>query len=217
MPSKKSLSRKVIPMNRTHTIARAGIRTAAITLAACLAIGLLGGCRAEQPKKEADFSNARDIAKLATFECTYHNVARIEKDSSKFFFIEMPDWKQEWFEYSATVDFGIDASVVEISKPNESGTVTITLPQAQVLGEPNIKAETMSERLDHNGWFAKVTDTERKEALTLAQLETYERACADDTMLAAARDRAKVLLEQYVKNVGANLGETYTVKWADAE
>ena len=178
---------------------------------------MLGGCQTEQPKKEADFSNARDIAKLATFECTYHNVAKIEKDSSKFFLFDMPDWKQEWFEYSATVDFGIDASAVEISKPNESGTVTITLPQAQVLGEPNIKAETMSDYIDNNGWFTKVTADERKEALTLAQLETYERACADDTMLAAARDRAKVLLEQYVKNVGANLNEAYTVKWVDAE
>ncbi len=54
-------------------------------------------------------------------------------------------------------------------------------------------------------------------ARDIAKLETYERACVDDTMPAAARDRAKVLLEQYVKNVGANLGETYTVKWADAE
>ena len=208
-------------MNRTHTVARAkscaGIKTAGIALTVCLATGLLGGCQTEQPKKEADFSNARDIAKLATFECTYHNVAKIEKDSSKFFLFDMPDWKQEWFEYSATVDFGIDASAVEISKPNESGTVTITLPQAQVLGEPNIKAETMSDYIDNNGWFTKVTADERKEALTLAQLETYERACADDTMLAAARDRAKVLLEQYVKNVGANLNEAYTVKWVDAE
>ena len=204
-------------MNRTPTKTHTGIRTAAIAFVVCLAIGLLGGCQAEQPKKEADFSNARDIAKLATFECTYHNVAKIEKNSSRFLFIDIPDWKQEWFEYSATVDFGIDASAVEISKPDEGGTVTITLPQAQVLGEPNIKAETMSDPIDNNGWFIKVTADERKEALTLAQLETYERACADDTMLAAARDRAKVLLEQYVKNVGANLGEAYTVKWADAE
>ena len=95
--------------------------------------------------------------------------------------------------------------------------MTITIPQAQVLAEPNIKADSMSDSLDANGFFASVTDDERKTALTKAQQDTFERACADDTMIAAARDRAKTLLEQYVKNVGDQLEQTYAVKWVDAE
>lgn len=184
--------------------------------AVCLALAMLCGCTADEPK-EPDFSNAQNIAKLATFECTYHNVAKIEKDSDKWLIFDLPNWKREWFEYSATVSFGINADLVQISSIDENGNVTIAIPQAQVLGTPNIKAETMSDPIDDTGWFTEVTDEERKEALSLAQQETLERACADDTMLAAARDRAKVLLEQYVKNVGASLGEDYHVTWVDTE
>lgn len=182
---------------------------------ACLALAMLCACAANEPK-EPDFSNAQSVAKLATFECTYHNVAKIERDSDRWLVFDLPNWKREWFEYSATVDFGINADLVQISNPDENGAVTVTIPQAQVLGAPNIKAETMSDPIDDTGWFAKVTDEERKEALSLAQQETLDRACADDTMLAAARDRAKVLLEQYVKNVGTNLGQEYHVNWVDA-
>lgn len=39
----------------------------------------------------------------------------------------------------------------------------------------------------------------------------------NDTLMAQARQRAKDLLEEYVINVGEVLGETYTVKWVDAE
>lgn len=191
------------------------ILTAAASVGLCC-LFVLGGCQVGQ-SKEADFSNAGEVAKLATFECTYHSVAKIERASDKAWFIDLQNGKQEWFEYDATVDFGIDASKVEVSKPNENGEVTISIPQGQVLAEPNIKADSVSDPLDANGFFASVTDDERKEALTKAQQDTLERACADDTMIAAARNRAKTLLEQYVKNAGESMGKSYSVKWVDAE
>lgn len=179
----------------------------------CLLFGL-SGCQPEQAKT-ADFSNAQEVAKLATFECTYHNVVRIERDR---------DWvltdhgrKQEWFEYNAVVSFGIDASKVEISAPDRNGVVKISIPKGQVLKDPKIPAESMSDPVDDNGFLTEVTDEDRKKALTKAQQETRERACSDDSMIAAARDSAKTLLEAYVKNVGKTIGEDYRVKWVDAE
>ena len=115
------------------------------------------------------------------------------------------------------MNFGIDASLVDISSPDSDGNVVVTIPRAEVLTEPNVKAETMSDPISNNGWRGQVTDEERKEALKLAQQETFERAQSDDAMLAAARERAKVLLEQYVKNVGDGIGKTYNVKFVDAE
>ncbi len=204
----KQSSRKATLMNRIFAV------VASIVLGCSLFS--LGGCQTDQ-SKEADFSNAGEVAKLATFECTYHSVAKIERESDKAWFIDLQNGKQEWFEYDATVDFGIDASRVDISKPNDDGEVTIAIPQGQVLATPNIKADSMSDPLDANGFFASITDDERKTALTKAQQDTFERACSDDAMIAAARERAKTLLEQYVKNVGENLGRAYRVKLVDAE
>lgn len=174
----------------------------------------LSGCEPERTKT-ADFSNAQEVASLATFECTYHNVVRIERDPDWPFF----DWgrKQEWFEYNVVVSFGIDASKVAISAPNKNGEVTISIPKGQVLKDPKISSESMSDPVDDNGPMTEVTDEERKKALSKAQQETLERACSDDSMIAAARDSAKTLLEAYVKDVGKTIGEDYKVNWIDVE
>lgn len=207
MVGRNRLRKTVVPMNKLRIAATA------------LLLGSLfsfTGCQMEE-SKEPDFSNAQEVANLATFECTYHNVAKIDKESSKWWFIDLGDSKHEWFEYDATVNFGIDASLVDISSPDSDGNVVVTIPRAEVLTEPNVKAETMSDPISNNGWRGQVTDEERKEALKLAQQETFERAQSDDAMLAAARERAKVLLEQYVKNVGDGIGKTYNVKFVDTE
>lgn len=133
----------------------------------------LSGCEPERTKT-ADFSNAQEVASLVTFECTYHNVVRIERDPDWPFF----DWgrKQEWFEYNVVVSFGIDASKVAISAPNKNGEVTISIPKGQVLKDPKISPESMSDPVDDNGPMTEVTDEERKKALSKAQQETLGRA-----------------------------------------
>ena len=40
---------------------------------------------------------------------------------------------------------------------------------------------------------------------------------ADSLLLGQAQDRAKNLLESYIKGVGEALGETYTVAWEEVE
>ena len=119
--------------------------------------------------------------------------------------------------YNAVVSFGIDASKVEISAPDRNGVVKISIPKGQVLKDPKIPSESMSDPVDDNGFLTEVTDEDRKKALTKAQQETLERARSDDSMIAAARDSAKTLLEAYVKNVGKTIDEDYRVKWVDVE
>lgn len=180
--------------------------------AVCCVLGLLTGCQAQA---DSDFSGAREVAQLATYECTYHSVARIERGA------DVPilniGKKQEWFEYDATVEYGIDASKVAVGKPDESGNVTVSIPQAQVLGAPNIDADSISNPVDANGLLTNVSNVERRAALSQAQKETEEKARNDDAMLASARKRAKTLLEEYVVNVGKVLGEKYTVTWQDVD
>ena len=44
-----------------------------------------------------------------------------------------------------------------------------------------------------------------------------EKAEKDKEMLIRAKERAKTLLEEYIKNVGESIGEEYTVEWEDAK
>lgn len=186
-------------------------------LSACLCAGAIGGCQASG--KPFDPSNVRDIARLSTLECTYHNVAKIERAADAFF---IPNFfnvgqKRGWFEYDATLEVGIDASKVSISEPDESGNVVVTVPKAEILTRPDINEDTMTDVLTDNGWMTDITDDERKEALNNTQQKVREKAESDEALKLQANERAKTLLEQYVKNAGKALGETYTVTFQDAE
>jgi hypothetical protein len=44
-----------------------------------------------------------------------------------------------------------------------------------------------------------------------------ETAQENTALLVQAKERAENLIEGYVKNVGEQIGEEYTVEWVDAE
>lgn len=189
-------------------------RTVLLALCLCASLLSLSGCIKE---KNPDFSNARKVAELATLECYYHNVATYERSSDFIFGLGNIGYKKLWFEYSGIVQMGIDASKVTISPPNGSNEVTITVPPAQVLGLPNIDEGSISDPIIDTGLFTGITTSEKMEALNTAQKALEEIARNDDTLLAQSRDRAKKLLEEYVKNVGDSMGESYTIIWKDVE
>ena len=189
---------------------------AKVLILALVAISLLvlPGC--EKPKENSpDFSNARYVAELATLECYYHNVSRIEHSGSWFF---DQGYRKMWFEYSGIVEVGIDISKVHVAQPDENGVVVITIPQAEIQGT-NVDEESFTDPISERSWpFTRdFTAEERQQAFIEAQQEMRENAESDDTLKAQARERAKDLLEEYVQNVGEELGQSYTVRWEDAE
>jgi len=187
--------------------------------AALLLMGIcpLAGCTAQQ-KEEPDFSNIGDIAQLTTMKCYYHNVAKYERDADGYLFgIGNIGAKRLWFEYDATVNMGIDANEVEISEPDENGTVTITLPPVEVQGNPDIDTSSMTTPVTETGWFTDITQDEKTSTLNSAQNEIIEKANSDEALKQQAKDRAKEILTRYVMGVGEGIGQTYTVVFQDAE
>lgn len=183
-----------------------------VLLTGCIAVFSLFGC--QKKTETVDFSNAQYIAELATLECYYHNVAKFDRPADGFLFgIGNIGYKKMWFEYSGIVKIGLDASKVKISNADANGVVTITIPQAEVLGEANIDESTISEALVDTGMFTEITAEEKMEALAAAQDKMEEAARNDDKLLSQARERAKIILEQYVVNMGNEFGQSYTVVW----
>lgn len=210
-----------------------------LTLSACALLCMLVGCDAAgvgksladsmdglladvssltQTDREPDFSNMQQVAKLATYQCTYHGVVRIERDPDFSFWIVRLGQKREWYEYDAMVEYGIDATKVKIiDGPDENGQVTVAIPQAEVLNDPSVDSDSISDPISDNDFNAKPTAEEESAALDQANKEMLEKAKSDGQMLANSRQRAKELIGTYVVNVGKEIGKTYTVKWQDAE
>lgn len=179
------------------------------------ALVLLSGCGApaEEPALQPDVSQMQAICELSVMDCYYHNVAKFyDEDAEKFLFWTKD--KEFWIEYSGIVRLGIDVSQVSIRVDGD--TVTVALPEAEVLG-----CEVDSDSLSEDSYIvadgsAKITADDQTEAFAAAQEDMEKTAAADATLLTMARSRARKLLEDYIRNVSEAADHPYTIVWEDA-
>lgn len=177
----------------------------------------LTGCAdKKEEKKEADFSAIQSVCELATLKCYYHNVAKSETEASGLFKWLGTGYKKIWTEYSGIVELGVDVSKVSVSKPSKDGVVKVTIPDAEILSV-DLDEDSMGEPLTDTGFMTKITKEEETETLAEAQNHMEETAKENGNLLNQAKERAKSLIEGYVKNVGEQIGKEYTVEWVDAK
>lgn len=176
----------------------------------------IGGCGDKNQKKEeeADFSAISSVCELATLKCYYHNVAKSETEASGLFKWLGKGYKKIWTEYSGIVELGIDVSKVSVEKPTADGIVKVTIPDAEILSV-DLDEDSMGEPLTDTGFMTKITKEEETEALAEAQNHMEETAKKNGNLLNQAKERAKSLIEGYVKNVGEQIGKEYTVEWVE--
>ncbi|NHM13604.1 DUF4230 domain-containing protein [Xiamenia xianingshaonis] len=186
----------------------------ALLLAGCMATFCLSACTDE---KAPDFSGYERIAELATLKCTFHNVVEIYNDGTDILFGINVGYKKAWFEYDGIINLGVDVKKVEISDPDANGVVTIAVPDAQVLGLPDVDGSSLSDIYQDTGLFTEIDKVDQLEALKTAQEEMRKSAENDADLMLQAKDRAETLLGQYVQNVGQSLGKVYEVKFVDAK
>ena len=185
-------------------------KAAGMLLALAVGACSLTGCA--EKKKEADFSGIAAVCELATLKCYYHNVAKAETEASGLFKWLGTGYKKICTEYSGIVELGIDVNKVSISSPDSNGVVKVAIPEAEILNV-DLDEASMSEPLTDKGFFTKITKEEETSALAEAQKNMEETARENSALLVQARERAKNVIEGYVKNVGEELGEEYTVEW----
>lgn len=150
------------------------------------------------------------IFELATMDCYYHNVAKyFKKDASGMLWWEKD--RHFWVEYGGVVRLGVDVSRVNIQVDDQ--LVTITMPPAEIQScwvDPDSLTEK-SYIVD--GDSARITAEDEREAFEKAQKDMEETARSDKALLASAQQRAQILLEDYVENVGKAAGKEYTIEW----
>lgn len=183
-----------------------------IRMLAILAVSgvCLTGCA--EKKKEADFSGINSVCELATLKCYYHNVAK----ASGLLKWLGTGYKKIWTEYSGIVELGIDVNKVSISSPGADGVVKITIPDAEILNV-DLDEDSMGMPLTDTGFMTEITKEEETAALAKAQDDMEETAKQNSALLAQAKERAKNLIQGYVKNVGEQIGEEYTIEWEETE
>lgn len=130
---------------------------------------------------------------------------------------EINRYKKAWFEYDGTVQLGVDVAKVNVSNPDENNVVTITVPDAEVLGQPQADESTFSDIYSDTGLLTPITTVDQSAALEEAQNEMIKSAEGNSALMSSARERAKTLLSQYVTKIGDRTGKKYEVQFKDAE
>ena len=183
-----------------------------LMIASLLALCACGDASVPPATEEPQITQMRTICELATMDCYYHNVAKYyEKDAEKGILGFGKKDKKFWVEYSGEVTIGLDATLVALQVSGDQ--VTITIPPAKVLG-----AKVYSDSLTTDSYIidkdsADITAEDQTRVFENAQADMLAQASNDHLLLFNAQQRAQMLLEDYVTNIGNAIGVTYQINW----
>ena len=179
----------------------------------------LVGCTSK--KSEPQFNKLETIFELATTKSKFHLVEKAEKSAGKdpLSSLLKIGYKKYWVECDATVELGVDFSKVKVHTPDNNDTISIDIPNAEVIGNPIVDSESYSSPLTDIGFLTKISDEDKKTAHNTA-IEDLMTTFDDGTnqkLLNQAKTKAKYLVENYIINVGKQIGKSYHVEWNDVE
>lgn len=157
------------------------------------------------PLREEDI---RAICELATLECYYNNVAKIDKKADNIFQKD----RRMWIEYEGKATIGIKMSDVII---NISGnTVNITMPNAEILSTDYTFKEDSYIASSDRLIFTNKISTEEQQAGVIQGQETMKEAIANNKdLFLQAEARAKELIENYITKLAEAADQEYTINW----
>lgn len=183
-----------------------------ISLFLCMVtvVTLVSCGKQEEKNQQPELAQMRAICELAVMDCYYHNVAKYSEENAETILWLWKKDKQFWIEYTGVVTLGIDVAQVDMEVEEE---VTITIPEAQIMNCVVEKDSLSEDSFIVAKGSAKISAEDEVAAFTVAQKDLEETVAEDTVLLNAARQRAQVLLEDYVMNIGQATGKEYSIRW----
>ena len=180
----------------------------------CIMVLTLTGCGTDKTKilnenmKKIDFTGD-----LITYQAYYHNI--IEYDKQKDSFLEKN--RKLFAEYIATVDLGIDMEKVIVTQKDEN-TINVFVPKAKIINGPNISKEDFDENKfiessDNLIFKNNIDANDSTNAVMQAQKEMKEAVNKDEELLDLARRRAKIIVEENIRQVIGLSDNAYSITW----
>lgn len=153
----------------------------------------------------------RDLSYLTTAEAVMMTTLEGE-DAYRIYNIELPGTKRFFhIDVPAKVLVGIDLKKVspsDIAIDKQSKQITITLPRADFLQEPNIDIDKVKAFSDEEIFRKGMTPEEQREFLTKAR-EQLRQEAKESGILQTAEDRAVRVLQQIYKPVGYSVNVAF--------
>lgn len=161
---------------------------------------------------EENISAITSIADLYTLEVYYNNVAKSVKEAGSGLLHLGERDRKFWIEYTGSIKLGVDLKESDISV--EGNTITIDLPEAAIMGQPQIISyDRDSYTIEKDGRInANILSAEDMDvAVADAQAKMLETVTKDTGLHERAKERAKVLINEYIESIAENFAVEYEV------
>lgn len=160
-----------------------------------------------------EITQIRTICTLATMECYYHNVAKATKSAGEGISHLGEVDRKFWIEYTGVAKVGIDMSKVKMAI--EGTTVTIEMPEAELIGEPDIKNSEIDYISSNDSKLNKneITIEDETAAIAAAQDKLKDEIQKNTTLLLAAQTRAQDLIKNYIVQIENITNVDYKIEW----
>ena len=159
----------------------------------------------------------RNICELATLKCYYHNVAYGDKTAGEGFTHWFEKDRKLWIEYTGYAKIGVDMS--QVSMTVSGSDVTIEIPRARVISVDVVESSLTKESyyLSDDGILNKneFTPEEQAQAIRDAQATMQAAAESNTSLLINAQDRAKELIETYIRQLADAAGTECRITWVE--
>ena len=152
---------------------------------------------------------------LVTYKAYYHNVVEYEKEKGSGITHLFEKDRKMFIEYTGTIKLGINLTDVKIDVNDDE--INVFVPMAKVIGEPNVDKNNFKEEnfieskegINKN----KITADDSAEVFNKAQKSIKENASKDKELLSLAQKRARVILEESIKEFSQIDDSKYTINW----
>lgn len=152
---------------------------------------------------------------LVTYKAYYHNVIEYTKKKGTGISHVLEKDRKMFIEYTGTIKLGIDLTKVKIEVKNNE--INVFIPKAKVIGEPNVDKDTFVEKnfieskdgINKN----KITADDSSEVFDDAQKKIKKEASNDEELLTLAQTRAKVIIEENIREFSQLNDNQYTINW----
>lgn len=167
-----------------------------------------------KPQVNPDISRIRAIAELATLKCTYHNVAKgVQEAGTGLAHVGEKD-REFWMEFEGEVTISYPLDKISMTQSGEE--IHIILP------DPNVECKLISDSL-LNGRYVVQSDNRfqinpiKAENENKAVNDAVENMKADvmsnSSLLLSAESQAKMLIENYIRQIGKLTDVDYRIIW----
>lgn len=167
-----------------------------------------------KPQVNPDISRIRAIAELATLKCVYHNVAKgVQEAGTGLTHVGEKD-RKFWMEFDGEVTISYPLDKITMTQNGEE--IHIILP------DPNVDCKLLSDSLLNGNY---VVESDNRFQINPIKVEKENQAVNDavenmkadvmnnSSLLATAESQARMLIENYIRQIGKLTDVDYRIIW----